>query len=143
MGRFPFPQNQRLPGLIYPTQASHGDARRAYLRFKEEIVTSVGARGFLRTRRPDTPDGVVDSTVSEGIAYGMLIAVAMDDQDLFDALWRYALCFLNQAGLMSWYIAPDGQSVLGFAMQCQQPGKFFCRFGGKHDQTNSAFKENA
>lgn len=113
MGRLPFPQNQRLPGLIYPTTADPEDARRAFLHFREDIVTADGARGFLRTRRPDTPDGVVDSTVSEGIAYGMIIAVAFDDQPLFDAFWQYALAFLNEAGFMSWYIAPDGSKALG------------------------------
>lgn len=113
MGRFPFPQNQRLAGCIYPSAADPNDARQAFARFREEIVTAQGARGFLRTRRPDTPDGVVDSTVSEGIAYGMIIAVMFDDQPLFDALWQYALCFLNENGLMSWYVAPDGERVLG------------------------------
>ncbi|HVY31609.1 MAG TPA: glycosyl hydrolase family 8 [Polyangiaceae bacterium] len=113
MGRFPFPHNERLPHLTYPAQANAEDARQAFLRFREEIVTADGARGFLRTRRPDTPDGVVNSTVSEGIAYGMIIAVMFDDQPLFDALWQYALCFLNEAGFMSWYIAPDGSRALG------------------------------
>jgi endo-1,4-beta-D-glucanase Y len=113
MGRFPFPQNQRLPSCIYPAQAQHKDARIAFLRFKEEIVTAEGARGFLRPRRPDTPDGAPNSTVSEGVAYGMIIAVMFDDQPLFDAFWQYALCFMNQNGLMSWYIAPDGSSALG------------------------------
>lgn len=113
MGRFPFPQNQRLPGCIYPALANAKDARLAFLRFKEEIVTADGARGFLRTRRPDTPDGVVDSTVSEGIAYGMILAVAFDEQSLFDSFWHYALCFANPNGLMSWYVAPDGRNVLG------------------------------
>lgn len=113
MGRFPFPHNERLPHLTYPTQANAEDARRAFARFREEIITGDGARGFLRTRRPDTPDGVINSTVSEGIAYGMIIAVMFDDQPLFDALWQYALCFLNEAGFMSWYIAPDGSRALG------------------------------
>jgi endo-1,4-beta-D-glucanase Y len=113
MGRFPFPQNQRLPGVSYPAHADAKDARIAYLRFHQEIVTGEGACGFLRTRRPDTPDGVPNSTVSEGIAYGMIIAVMFDEQPLFDAFWQYALCFLNQNGLMSWYIAPDGSHALG------------------------------
>ncbi len=113
MGRFPYPQNQRLPHLTYPASASADDARLAFSRFRDEIVTARGARGFLRTRRPDTPDGVVDSTVSEGIAYGMIIAVYFDDQPLFDGLWQYGLTFLNQNGLMSWYVAPDGERVLG------------------------------
>jgi endo-1,4-beta-D-glucanase Y len=113
MGRFPFPQNQRLSHLTYPRHASPDDVRRAFKAFREEIVTADGARGFLRTRRPDTPDGVANSTVSEGIAYGMIIAVAMDDQALFDAFWRYALEFMNANGLMDWYIAPDGSKALG------------------------------
>jgi endo-1,4-beta-D-glucanase Y len=113
MGRFPFPHNQRLTHLSYPTHADPEDARRAFARFKEEIVTADGARGFLRTRRPDTPDGIPNSTVSEGIAYGMIIAVMFDDQPLFDGLWQYASCFSNANGLMSWYIAPDGSQALG------------------------------
>jgi endo-1,4-beta-D-glucanase Y len=113
MGRFPFPQNQRLSHLTYPRHASPDDVRRAFKAFREEIVTADGARGFVRTRRPDTPDGVANSTVSEGIAYGMIIAVAMDDQALFDAFWRYALEFMNANGLMDWYIAPDGSKALG------------------------------
>ncbi len=102
-----------MPGLCYPTHANAEDARRAFLRFREEIVTAEGASGFLRTRRPDTPDGVANSTVSEGIAYGMIIAVAMDDQPLFDAFWKYAMRWFNPNGLMAWYIAPDGSKMLG------------------------------
>jgi endo-1,4-beta-D-glucanase Y len=108
MGRFPFPHNERLPSLTYPSHADAGDARAALERWRDEIVTSDGARGGLRTRRPDTPDGQANSTVSEGIAYGMLIAVMFDDQALFDGFWTYARCFLNKSGLMDWYIAPDG-----------------------------------
>ena len=113
MGRFPFPRNQRLPHLTYPRSADPDDALAAYTRFRDEIVTRDGARGGLRTRRPDTPDGVANSTVSEGIAYGMIIAVMFDDQEAFDGFWTYARCFLNKSGLMDWYIAPDGQKTLG------------------------------
>ncbi len=76
-------------------------------------MTAEGARGFLRPRRPDTPDGVPDSTVSEGVAYGLVIAVMLDDQPLFDALYRYALEFENENGFMAWYVAPDGSRALG------------------------------
>lgn len=113
MGRFPFPHDQRLSHCHYPSRADAADVRVAVESWRNEIVTDVGARGFLRTRRPDTPDGEANSTVSEGIAYGMIIAVMSDDQPLFDALWSYARCFLNASGLMSWYIAPDGLRVLG------------------------------
>lgn len=112
MGRFPFPQNQRLPHLSYPRHADAGDVRAAFERWRAEIVTSDGARGGLRTRRPDTPDGQANSTVSEGIAYGMIIAVMLDEQAMFDGFWTYARCFLNKSGLMDWYIAPDGQKPL-------------------------------
>jgi endo-1,4-beta-D-glucanase Y len=113
MGRSPFPRNQRLPHCTYPRAASAEDARRAFHNWRQEIVTSDGARGFLRTRRPDTPDGQPNSTVSEGIAYGMIIAVMFDDQSLFDGFWGYARSFLNANGLMDWYIAPDGSRALG------------------------------
>ena len=56
------------------------------------------------------------STVSEGIAYGMLIAVYMgtkDDQMLFDDLWKYSQAHLNGNGLMNWAIASDGTGVTG------------------------------
>jgi len=113
MGCAPFPRNTRLPGLCYPARADAADVEQAFARFRDEIVTAEGAGGFLRTRRPDTPDGVANSTVSEGIAYGMIIAVMMDDQPLFDAFYGYALRWSNQNGLMSWYIAPDGSQALG------------------------------
>lgn len=113
MGRHPFPHNQRLPHCTYPTNADHRDASAAVAAWRDEIVTRDGAHGYLRTRRPDTPDGVANSTVSEGIAYGMLIAVMCDDRALFDGFWGYAQLFLNKSGLMDWYIAPDGNSRLG------------------------------
>jgi len=115
MGRFPFPHDQRLPHCAYPAAADHRDVLAAFHAWKREIVTADGARGFLRTRRPDTPDGVPNSTVSEGIAYGMLIAVLLDEQALFDAFYGYALEFANERGLMGWYVAPDGSQALGTA----------------------------
>ena len=57
---------------------------------KTDIVTGDGAGGFLRVRRPNSSGAVVNSTVSEGIAYGMLLAVYADDQPTFDKLWRYS-----------------------------------------------------
>ena len=113
MSRYPFPHARKLPGLCYPTEANSEDVLRAFAAWRSEIVTAEGARGFLRARRPDTPDGVPNSTVSEGIAYGMLIAVMLDEHALFDDFYRYALCFENKSGLMDWYIGPDGERALG------------------------------
>ena len=60
----------------------------------------------------------MNSTVSEGIGYGMIIAVYMNDQSLFDDLWRYEQAHtwtytaMGQpsaaTSLMNWYIASDG-----------------------------------
>jgi endo-1,4-beta-D-glucanase Y len=40
--------------------------------------------------------------VSEGIAYGMLLSVAMADQPLFDGFWKYYQDHLDKNGLMNW-----------------------------------------
>ena len=108
-----FPQNQRLPHLCYPSSADVSHVLRAHRAWKDEIVTSQGADGYLRTVRPDTPDGQPYSTVSEGISYGLLISLMMDDQPSFDAFFRYADRWSNENGLMCWYIAADGSKALG------------------------------
>jgi len=75
-----------------------------------------GANGHLRVRRPNDHDQGpdVDSTVSEGIGYGMLMAVYMDDQTTFDELWKYEQGFPDMDnGLMNWKISADGTTVLG------------------------------
>jgi len=111
--RFPFPQNHLLPRCTYPSGANAESARAAYVRWKNEVVTADGAGGHLRVKRPNSPGGEQNSTVSEGIAYGMIIAVAMDDQPLFDALWKYSQLWKNEHGLMHWYINAAGTQVLG------------------------------
>jgi endo-1,4-beta-D-glucanase Y len=54
-----------------------------------------------------------NDTVSEGIAYGLLIAVYMNEQELFDRLWRYEQRFLDAQGLMHWHINAAGTMVVG------------------------------
>lgn len=107
-GKYPFPQNVFSERCTYPAMRDPMDAYRAYERWKEEIVTSEGAGGFRRTRRPDSPGAEVDSTVSEGIAYGMILAVMFGDQPLFDDLWQYSQLHVNDNGLMNWYISASG-----------------------------------
>ncbi|HZL21369.1 MAG TPA: glycosyl hydrolase family 8 [Polyangia bacterium] len=50
-----------------------------------------------------------NDTVSEGIGYGMLIAVFMNDQPLFESLWTYAQAHPDGKGLMTWCI-PSGMA---------------------------------
>ncbi len=109
---FPFPQNHESPYCIYPSTYDSTDAQAAYLTWKETVVTSEGAGGFLRVRKPDSGT-VIDSTVSEGIGYGMLLAVFFGDREVFDGLWQYEQLHLNDRGLMDWEIGPDGNVTSG------------------------------
>jgi endo-1,4-beta-D-glucanase Y len=111
---FPFPQNRRSPYCTYPSNFKNDDVRAAYAKWKTTTVTANGARGHLRVQRvnPDPPFPE-NSTVSEGIAYGMMLAVYMGDQQLFDELWKYEQLFLDEHGLMNWEIHADGMQVLG------------------------------
>ncbi len=95
----------------YPSNVDLNDLQAAYDDWKETVVTSEGAGGFLRIRKPDS-GSVIDSTVSEGMGYGMLLTVYMDDQEIFDNLWKYTKQYLNENGLMHWEIDPNG-SVIG------------------------------
>ncbi len=114
--RFPFPQNRMSAGCIYPTGYRNEDVLAAYARWKADTVTSDGAGGHLRIKRPNDPGLDPNTTVSEGIGYGMLIAVYMGDADsqhLFDELWKYERLHLDELGLMDWYISADGSQSLG------------------------------
>jgi len=92
-----------------PAGANPAAARAAYMKWYTELVTSDGAGGFLRVKRPNSSSAVVNSTVSEGIAYGMLLSVYADDQPTFDKLWQYSQLHLGTNKLMDWYIGPSGE----------------------------------
>lgn len=110
---FPFPQNRQSSRCSYPMY-ENSDVRAAYEWWKSEMVTSDGAGGHLRVKRMPTDSGLdPGSTVSEGIGYGMLLAVFMNDQPLFDELWKYEQQWLSKFGLMDWYIKGDGSMRLG------------------------------
>jgi endo-1,4-beta-D-glucanase Y len=101
-----FPQGYRSSRCAYPANADPAVARTAYEKWKTELVTGDGAGGFQRVRRPGNEG---DTTVSEGIGYGMVFAVVMDDQTLFDAFWKYSQLHVNGNGLMNWKVDPSGQ----------------------------------
>jgi endo-1,4-beta-D-glucanase Y len=95
-GNFPFPQAHVLTNCSYPNYNSD-DVQTAYTKWKEHFF------------RPG--DGAVygpenQNIVSEGIGYGMLIAVYMDDKAMFNSIWGYAQTKMND-GLMTW--ATNGQ----------------------------------
>jgi len=115
---FPFPQNRESEFCVLPETIDNARVRQAYDKWKDELVTAYGASGFRRVMRPDTPDGIDFSTVSEGIAYGMLLAVYLDDQALFDDLWQYARLWADDSGLMNWYVDPHGQTACPERSSC-------------------------
>jgi endo-1,4-beta-D-glucanase Y len=107
---YAFPQGYRSPHCSYPAGADPAKARQAYDRWKTELVTNEGAGENLRVRRPANE---MDTTVSEGIAYGMIFSVVFGDQDQFDKLWKYAGSHANGNGLMAWRIQGDGSVTPG------------------------------
>ncbi|HXL72036.1 MAG TPA: glycosyl hydrolase family 8, partial [bacterium] len=107
-GSYPFPQNQNNPFGFHASVYNNQDIINAYDKWYADCVTSYGAGGFLRVQRPNDSGLAIDSTVSEGIGYGMIIAVYMNDENLFDNLWKYEQTKVNTNGIMNWYIDADG-----------------------------------
>jgi endo-1,4-beta-D-glucanase Y len=120
---FPFPQNRQSKNCVYPDAYRNEDVQAAYAQWKTDTVTTSGAGGFRRVERLATDTTLaLNATVSEGIGYGMLIAVYMNDQSLFDDLWKYEQLHLGVCPpnlncppmqLMDWYISADGSTALG------------------------------
>lgn len=54
-------------------------------------------------------DGAEVATISEGQAYGMLFAVYLDEQALFDGLTHFAYAHFNELGLMAWHVGDYGE----------------------------------
>jgi Glycosyl hydrolases family 8 len=75
--------------------AQPGPMRAAYVKWKQDLLVSDGAQGFLRVRRPNSV-GSINTSNSEGIAYGMTLAVAMDEQEVFGSLGP---CITSSPGL--------------------------------------------
>jgi endo-1,4-beta-D-glucanase Y len=108
------PSDAGAPGLgscVLPAGANFADVQSVYQKWKTDLLTSDGAGGFLRVRRPNSGTQI-NSSNSEGIGYGLEIAVFMNDQETFDKLWQYEQLHLGSNGLMDWEISPTGE-VLG------------------------------
>jgi endo-1,4-beta-D-glucanase Y len=101
------PSLPALGACSLPTNPDPAAARALYAKWQADLLTADGAGGFLRVRRPNSGTQL-NSSNSEGIAYGMLIAVYLDDQATFDALWQYEQLHLGKNGLMDWEISPSG-----------------------------------
>jgi endo-1,4-beta-D-glucanase Y len=94
----------RMPTNL-PTGGVYGgsqDAANAYTAWKNAYVETCGTNGS-RVKWVKQGDMAGSQTVSEGIAYGMLVAAYAGDKPLFDNLWKYYKRFSSN-GLMGWLI---------------------------------------
>jgi endo-1,4-beta-D-glucanase Y len=99
---YPFPQNVLYPYGTIADSSSNEIIQSAYQVILDNYYEE---RGDLARMKWDDPS----QTVSEGIAYGMLIMVYMDNsqnntQGKFDKLWNYYKKFPDKYGLMNWKI---------------------------------------
>ena len=97
---YPYPQGHALPNCAFPAYSTDV-VETAYMNWKAKYFVN----GTVI--RPENGN----DTVSEGIGYGMLIGVFMNDQSMFDTLWTYAKAHPSNKndGLMTWCV-PSGMS---------------------------------
>ncbi|MDR2963549.1 MAG: T9SS type A sorting domain-containing protein [Bacteroidales bacterium] len=82
-----------------PTTGTYGratDAATAYNYWVQDFVEDCGD-GSKRVKFDQ-----IAYTVSEGIAYGMLLAAYAGDKETFDGLWAFYKKFKNANGVMQW-----------------------------------------
>ncbi|GAB4197764.1 MAG: hypothetical protein OHK0022_16310 [Roseiflexaceae bacterium] len=101
---FRYPYNQS-------TSVSYNiaDVTQAWNEWKSAVITSNNAGGGGRLRVMGGVDS--GSSVSEGMAYGILFASIFDDQATLDGLWLFTRDYLDQYGLMHWHIGSPGQVI--------------------------------
>ena len=100
--KFPFPQDQDYSShnAIKPAGADHNAVQAAYTVWLNNFYEESGTMARVKWDIPA-------QTVSEGIGYGMLIMVYMDNatnntQAKFDKLWAYYNTYKDANGLMNW-----------------------------------------
>lgn len=111
----PYPHSVTYPFGSKPRVAQESMNRTVQIAYQDWInryLTKDGCPPGTRRIQRVKPDNY--DTVSEGIGWGMLITVLMDNeknntQDTFDKLWIYYRSFLNSSGLMAWHISKDGE----------------------------------
>ncbi|WP_027630840.1 glycosyl hydrolase family 8 [Ruminiclostridium cellobioparum] len=108
-----FPYDSKYPYGTFSSLADNQSTADQLLlteweQWKSERITTSGAKGYKRVQRDASTSF---DTVSEGLGYGMILAVYFGEQSLFDDLYRYVKLFLNSNGLMSWHIDSSGNIV--------------------------------
>ena len=110
-GANPFPQNKAVNAACTKPNDANGQVadgkllQTAYVNWKTNFVRADGSN--QKVISPEIDSG---ATVSEGIGYGMLLAVYMGDKALFDGLYGYEKAHLAVGTLMNWKIASGGST---------------------------------
>jgi len=106
-----YPHN--TAGAAFPYPQGHASSTCTLAVYNTDVLATAymnwKARFFDGTRivRPENNN----DTVSEGIGYGMLIGVYMNDQPMLDALWAYGKAHFDSHGLMNWNIGSGGNTI--------------------------------
>ena len=95
-GEYPFPQNMKHPNGLTIEYADTGVIKQHYQDWKKAWYNA--SNGWVYA-----PEGTC-STVSEAIAYGMLITVYMDEEDVFKKLYSVWTSNGGNGGGMNWRI---------------------------------------
>jgi endo-1,4-beta-D-glucanase Y len=106
-----YPQN--TAGAMFPYPQGHAFANctlPAYDTDKVAAAYNTWKTKFFMGGRVVRPENNND-TASEGIGYGMLIGVYMNDRPMFDTLWNYAHARLDGNGLMTWHYSSTGAII--------------------------------
>jgi endo-1,4-beta-D-glucanase Y len=107
---FPFPQHRAAGACFFPPSCTDDDMMAGWVAYKAALIVPDSSNdGALRVKRPS--DG--NDTVSEGISYGMLFSVYMNDKTTFDGIWKYEQKHLDAKGLMNWHIASNDTTASG------------------------------
>ena len=101
----PFPQHRLSQNCGYPTNCTDADMQSRVGHVQD--AAHRGRRPGLRVQRPSDNN----DTVSEGMAYGMLFAVYMNDKATFDGLWQHAQARRNSKGLLRWHYDANGSPI--------------------------------
>ena len=107
---FPYPPYQYSNG--FDSQSTNQEADNDFVlnqwnTWKSTYITTDGAQEYLRVQRPQNSY----DTVSEGMGYGMLFSVYMDEQNTFDRLYSYVKLYQDGNALMDWRIDSSGNVI--------------------------------
>ena len=102
-GQYPFPQNMKYPNGHIIEYASTNVIKEHYNQWKKAWYNE--SNGWIYA-----PEGT-DKTVSEAIAYGMLISVYMDDESMFKKVYNvWTSNAVSNGGGMNWQL-PGGSGT--------------------------------